>query len=291
MASVEISTKLFKERLKCKICESGLKAGKSRWFRCLKNHQVCEDCQTKNKKCPNPCGKPISEEHCEIIEDLLKAKSMRFSCSNESRGCQESSSEEAIINHEAECTYRLVKCPRINCDEKVPFRELLDHLKPSRGCKVMDVDLYNIFNRNPPFRFRIDKPSFDIGDIAADPIKITYNGKVFFLVSEKYPNQQNYRTWIQMYGSKYEAKNYFYTVKLHGNDQNPNVSSTFTAQVIPIDEDPTSILNGNNYFGIDFKVFKELFMNQDRLYKVSVELKNMKEEAKDDNNESGISDH
>ena len=129
MANVGDSSNVLKERLKCKICENGVKAGKLRWFRCLKQHQICETCKVNAEKCP--CGKDILEDHCEIIEELLKSKTMQFSCANESRGCPEVQCEESMLLHENECVYRLVQCPNMYCKSKVPFNELLEHMKIS----------------------------------------------------------------------------------------------------------------------------------------------------------------
>ena len=290
MASVEYSSQVFKERLKCKICENGLKAGKLRWFRCPLNHQVCQDCKAKCKKCP--CGKNISEFHCEIVEDLLKAKSMRFSCSNESRGCQESSGEEAMIHHEGECTYRLINCPHTTCKSKVPFHELLNHLETTENCKPSSQHnlKQNLFGC-AVMRFRLSKEHIENEKFSFSPAKIILGDKVFFFTSKKLSNREIYTMWIQMYGSKYEAKDYAYTVILKGNAQNQKVLSMFKSEVIPIDEDSKSISDGNKYFGICFKVFKELFINEDQTFRVDVTIMNVKDEkVKNNNEESGVSD-
>ena len=92
-----------------------------------------------------------------------------------------------------------------------------------------------------------------------------------------------------MVGSKYEAKNYYYTLELKGLD--PNVKNVFTGQVFSIDETREEIKDSKKCFGILFDSFKELFVDENRSYKMYITIRNMKKEAMDENYESGISDN
>ena len=120
------------DTLKCEICQSSLKAGKTRWYRCQNHHQICQTCKevTKREKCA--CLTKILKDHCPVTEKLLKIKVMRFSCMNESRGCTEIFGEEDMNIHEFECIYRIVECPRTSCKTKVQFQELVEHMKRMR---------------------------------------------------------------------------------------------------------------------------------------------------------------
>ena len=92
---------VIENELKCHSCEIGPRAGKSRlWYKCLTLHSICEYCNT-NGFCK--CGKELSTTHCKMTEELLKLKSMRFQCANESRGCQEIMLEEAICHFIISC--------------------------------------------------------------------------------------------------------------------------------------------------------------------------------------------
>ena len=85
-----------------------------------------------------------------------------------------------------------------------------------------------------------------------------------------------------------EAKNYYYTLEFHGID--PKCRSLYSAQVISIDESRDSIKQTYKHFGMDYCVFKSQFVDENRGYKISIGIRNEKEEVKDDNVESGISD-
>ena len=149
MASVsgQDFSQTFYEKLKCYICESRLKVGKHHWYKCFAFHLVCQDCKEVkgNKKCS--CTKPIASEYCEVIEALLNVDKMRFKCENLTRGCQETKEKEDMILHQTECDFRLVKCPQIICESKVPFLELVDHMK-AKICKTaadFATDLFDLY--------------------------------------------------------------------------------------------------------------------------------------------------
>ena len=130
MASICQVVETLLKVLKCQVCGDGPKAGQSHhWYKCLSCHSTCELC---SRALVCKCGKPISQEHCQVIEELLNMKIMRFKCQNQSRGCQEIFDEEAMISHQSKCDYRLVKCPKNNCDYQVPLLELPKHVNDNQ---------------------------------------------------------------------------------------------------------------------------------------------------------------
>ena len=133
MASKDTNQVLYEE-LKCRICESGPKAEKFEWYQCLSHHRICQDCKTGDTKELNkcPCGRFISAEHSPIMEEMLKLETTRFKCKNTKGGCREFLEKEAMISHEQECMYRLVNCPDLICDSKVPFHQLIQHMKTKK---------------------------------------------------------------------------------------------------------------------------------------------------------------
>ena len=284
MASVSEQdfSQTFYEKLKCYICESRLRAGKHHWYKCFAFHLVCQDCKEVkgNKKCS--CTKPIASEYCEVIEALLNTAKMQFKCENLIRGCQESSDKENIILHQTECIYRLVKCPRPSgCGLKVPFHELLDHMKPD--C-FLGKDLHGFYNECA-YNYDRKKP-----DGAYFIIKIILENKIFFSTMKLKDGVIHH--WIHFYGSPIEAKNYSYTLEYYNDAKTPTVTCSFSDQVVPIDETAGSIIENGNCFAISRKVLeKNLFRNRTLpIFKFSVKITNLKEEVKDENVESGVSD-
>ena len=272
------------DRLKCIFCGNHVRAGKYRWYKCFNGkHQICEDCKETKSKC---CGMLISK-YCEMTEELLKIKSIGFKCMNTSRGCQEIHGEEAMITHEAECIYRLVTCPNLECQDDVSFHELLEHLEQDYDFVTLELSNHKIVKEKSDF-FGAHSYAYSLGDFYFTLYKIVMGNRVFIFNGDKDRHNNTFYLWVQMVGSKFEAKNYYYTLEFHGIDS--NIKNHYFGQVVPIDETLESIKETKKYFGIDFDMFKAQFLDEDHNFEFSISIKNMKEEVKDDNEESGISD-
>ena len=90
-----------------------------------------------------------------------------------------------------------------------------------------------------------------------------------------------------MLGSPNEAKHFSCTLKLFG----PKSEISFKGEVAAIDEPFESLYKAGKCFAIPYSAFKAQFWDENCVYKYSLEIRNLKEEAKDDNYESGISDN
>ena len=273
MASGDMS-QIIANQLKCYACECGPRAGKPHWYKCLSSHQICENCKTTKCK----CGEAISKEHCKMTEALLKSNTMRFKCFNQSRGCLEISGEEAMIFHEQECIYRLVKCPRIGCQLKVPFNEVHQHMKDNHI-----IDKYYSISKGDKQVHRHFAKLNNTYFIKRFPVVFEFDGRTFYSLIRK-KNAIIYH-WIQFLGSPNEAKNYAYTLEYHANNASQR-TNIYTDQVVPVDETSDSIISSFNCFAMPFGMLKAKFMDKKGKFKFSVQIRNLK----DDNEESGISD-
>ena len=131
-------------------------------------------------------------------------------------------------------------------------------------------------------------PSNYFGDLnyCWRPVVFEFDGRIFYSVIDK---SDALFHWIQILGSPNEAKNYSYTLEYHANDASQS-TNVYTNRVIPIDETRDSIISEFNCFAMAFGMIKAQFMDKDGNFKYSVQIRNLKEEVKDDNVESGISD-
>jgi len=278
MAS-EGMNQVIETQLKCYACGSGPRAGKLHyWYKCLSSHQMCESCARVVCR----CGGGITIEHCKMTEALLKLKTMQFKCSNQTHGCQETSGEEAMVFHEEECIYRMVKCPAIDCKLKVPFHELPQHMKDKenhifRQYSILKGDKHLHQNEVKSFYTNCNW----------SPVVFEFDGRIFYNLIRK--KEQIFYHWIQFYGYPNEAKNYTYTLEYHANDASQS-TCVYTNRVIPIDQTSNSITSSFKCFTMTFGMMKAQFMDKDDKFKYSVQIRNLKEEVKDDNVESGISD-
>ena len=113
----------------CQICGDPARPGKRQWYRCLKLHQICQDCRKNYQKCS--CGNPISMEYCKMTEKLLAVNGLKFNCINAKNGCKDDFVENALDEHESECIFRQIPC-LLNtllptCNAKVVFHDLIQH--------------------------------------------------------------------------------------------------------------------------------------------------------------------
>ena len=279
-------------QLKCQVCKSGPRPDKVSRYNCLYGHVICQDCESKMDP--------------ELWTLLLN--SMQVKCINKSKGCNEVLTKEAMILHEPECiqNYRLVACPRDHESLlKMPFHELLDHLKKKHSLGYRHFKKLS-FNekliQNIPFKdgayystmwlyystvmIKIDGNFFihSMREICTkDPQNVNppkYYGKAQIYPQngdppEFYGKAQIYQ-WVHFIGSPKEAKNYTYTLEYYGND---GTTSTFTGQVIPVDEDYESIVSNYNSFKcfkIDFAQFASQFIKNKQI-KYSIMITNLKD--------------
>ena len=260
--------------LVCQICQDHARPGKRQWYRCLKLHQICQKCKAKTEKCS--CGKLISEEYCKMTEKWLSVKGLKFNCANTKHGCKEVLAENALEDHESECIFRLVLCPfnaMLNeCEAEVTFKDVIQHFEKQH---------YKLEDFNPTQKLNTFKMTGEDGYFL--PEKISVNDRMFLFCDKT--ESSNLYQWVYLLGSPTEAKHFAYTLKFHGKD----TTVTFEGKVAAIDESFDELTG--KCFVMPHKNFKAQFVDEDGKYEYSLKIRNLKEEAKDDNYESGISDN
>ena len=93
--------------------------------------------------------------------------------------------------------------------------------------------------------------------------------------------------WVYILGSPNQAKHFRYTLKLFG----PNATNTMEGQVAAIDESFDDLCEAGKCFAMPCNIFFSQFLDEDDVYEISLEIRNLKEEAMDDNYESAVSDN
>ena len=274
----------FRNDLVCQICRGHARPGKKQWYRCLDLHPICQDCKVKNEKCSCDGGHTISNEFCKMTEKLLSVVGMKYNCFNTKNGCQEVLAETALEDHESSCIYRVVQCLRnallAPCTEKVTFREVIQHYEDHGKVKLTEGNL-KMKHRNTCSEFYLDISG---GNRFFPPLKFSLNNQTFLLFHKT--EEKIVHLWVYMLGSPNEAKHFSYTLKLFG----PNTTLTIDGKVAAIDESFDTLSAAGKCFAYSHKNFIAQVLNENR-YEYSLEIRNLKEEAKDENYESGISDN
>ena len=271
----------------CQICGDPARPGTRQWYRCLKLHQICQDCRKNYQKCS--CGNPISMEYCKMTEKLLAVNGLKFNCINAKNGCKDDFVENALDEHESECIFRQVPCPSnaltwngYYCQVKVVFHDLIQHYKQHYEIKMVAYAC----NLSKIKTVKLGKEGLAGKDCWLHPFKYILNNQAF-LLCQKTTNKVVY-IWIYIHGSPIEAKHYSYTFKMIGkNGKDTEIS--FKGKVAAIDDSFDTLFKAGKCFSIPHDAFMAQFVDEGK-FEYLLEIRNLKEEAKDDNYESGISD-
>ena len=285
MASfLEDLTEVRKE-LVCKICGNPARPGKKYWYRCMNLHQICQDCKGKIEIDKCACGQPISFDYCKMTEKLLSVKRLKLNCINTKNGCQEVLADTALDEHESECIYRVVPCLTFNagiltrkCNATILFREVIDHYERHVQRNLLEGVL------NARGSQRCNDIALSGQDCFKNPIKFILNNHTFLLLHKT--QKKIVYLWVYMLGSPNEAKHFSYTLKLFG----PKTTLTIEGKVAAIDESFDTLSEAGKCFACPHKMFVAQVLDEEKKFEYLLEIRNLKEEVKDENYESGVSD-
>jgi hypothetical protein len=182
---------------------------------------------------------------------------------------------ESLLYHEVECQFRGIFCPFEQCQKEVPyivFKNLDDHLTEyhkdilSENTSYIESYFKNFSSWSTP-----------------SPTKLVLNNAQFFLVMarEKWPKGRFY-IWVYYYGSPEEAKNYHCSIKLFGDGE----EFIYNGPPRSLDESKDQIIGEDHALSLGF-----CRVPCEKTLKYSVKISCPKDEAKDEDVESGISDN
>merc|ERR1712062_814747 len=195
-------------------------------------------------------------------------------CKYKSYGCQEILMKEDMINHEQVCVYRPICCAICNC-AGYTYHGLMEHVtQVHKGLDVIEQKKFIIINSK-------------MGALNSQKLAITRISAFDFTFFEvgTITNQFMFK-WIYILGDPDVAKNFYYHVKIKNAS---GVELIFNDQVRSLSEYYTDITKSFKAFFLPIARVKE-FMDDNSQMVFEYQIRNMKEEAKDDNEESGISD-
>ena len=201
---------------------------------------------------------------------------MQFKCENLTRGCQETKEKEDMIFHQTECVCRLVKCPYLGCKSEVPFYELLEHMKRNYCTYTTQKAT---FGKKVKEYHELESPLI--------PERVEIENTTFFIIVKE--KDGAFYHWIQLYGSPQEAKNFSCTLE-YFQKESEKIAFSQTLEVISIDETADSIIENGKCLGASIKYFSSKIANGYGRFDYNYEIRNLKEEVKDENVESGVSD-
>ena len=270
------------------------------WYRntcCEEKRFACPDCMKKKsiKKELHICDTeyPKKKERTFVqyklltLEDIdpltVLMKQLPKLCQYKSNGCDEAYMLcDDMEDHEVQCPYRSTICADLKCNQKIPFIELMDHFNSEHKEFQVEIGTKFSFELPVPHWFGVDKSSFTNR-------QVNVFGRTFFLVTVF---DDPVSMWVYLYGDRDEAKKYFYHIRIRNGMTGQELSAF--EQVRSIDESATDVIkNGDAFTNKISKLRKFNVRCKERLkhyVTFDIEIRNMKEEAKDSDVESGISD-
>ena len=166
-----------------------------------------------------------------------------------------------------------------NCDAKVTFQDVIQHYLDHN--KVTALKKQELKVKLP---CKWTKKAATSEKYKWHPTEFTLDNQTF-LMCMKIRKDIVYH-WVYMLGSPDEAKHFSYTLKLFG----PKVTNTSEARVAAIDESFQALFESGKCFAMPRKCFVAQIVDEECNYELSLEIRNLKKEVKDDYYESGISD-
>lgn len=267
------------ETMQCFKCQAvpGLAKELQNRYSCVdKSHQLCESCKASCEcgsvvgKCPNPTIK-------QMLIDLP------VYCLHYNNGCRQifvQTQAESMDDHQKGCIFRQVFCPDLFCKEKVLFKDVVEHLKQ------VHKNPYWLVAQENKYTVMLGTEKAENGTIWL-PISIKISSGIDLFFVGKIINKIAH-FWLYIMASPLQAKNYTYTLSINGENGN-KFRSSFSDNARSLDEGLEEIIEKHPLFMIEIETIKKI-RNENQKLPVEITIHDLKAEAKDDNEESGVED-
>ena len=208
-------------------------------------------------------------------------------CKNGKYGCQEIAMPEELPLHEEICDYRKVNCVADNCKADVCYLNYMEHFESNHVIFHKFDEFDNIHeSKNNASAYSVDG-GFFFKDIESLRMNQVNAFDQTFLEVNHVQNGFVYQ-WVVLVGFKEETEKYCYQLSIT-NPTNVNDKITFSGKVRSLDETRKDIIAEQKCFIVGKQACKNLMDENEEIH-YRIELRNLKEEAKDENEESGIDD-
>ena len=240
----------------------------------------CATCRTE--KLPNSLRMPGTEG----LLQSLPVTSCRFKKNN----CPVVQDPKNIAYHEEDCQFRDIECPYCFCKDFIPQSTLEEHLISHTIDFVGRLDeAGNIKCENgyALVKKRLPSETFVNQKISRNLLgPINHDGKLFFVQYEKVHALKHVYFWVQMVGSKFEAKNFKYTIQLQENDEYG--SSTYKGPMKSLDDSKTKVFESKIGLTVPFEVIKK-YRDNDSTIDLEIKIEDLKPKDDEGDQDSMIS--
>ena len=188
---------------------------------------------------------------------------------------------EDLEHHQRKCIYRKVFCPHPGKNCQILYKDVIEHLETSH--KVHDFG-----EKNQLFSYFImDNIALENGTTWGVVKFATSCGAVFF--TSAIMVKERFCVLLTFMGSSDEAENYSSSITIENKIGEKINKFNFTGAVHTPDEKADNIISSGLLLSIEKDAAKRLW-NEKKELKFEITIRNLKEEAKDEDIESGVSD-
>jgi hypothetical protein len=245
-------------------------------------HATCNECFQISKVCK--CKLQI-KNRSDVLEKVRTT--LPLACKFRKNGCNAVLSLESLLYHEVDCQWRTIFCPILDCnsnkrnDTKIIFNLLENHFT-EHHTTFTNFKNYSMIKSNFT---GLTKDYLNGKEAVLAPFKLSLNGAQFF--REIVLVNKRVYIWIYYQGSKEEAKNYICTIKVYGGSENEEF--LYNGPPRSLDESKDEVIDGDYGLSMSLSQVKRLVSEGNMDYYVKISCP--KEEARDEDVESGISDN
>ena len=227
---------------------------------------------THCQNCLNAFLPKVTLRESPLVSKLIE--NLPLYCKFLNNGCSEVMLLDEMIEHESECIFRDIKCFR--CEKTIMFKDFDEH-QVNRICMPMAplTQKGAIYKRS--------KHQFEF-------VRFASGGRILALDRTFYEailfKNDIWYFWIYLLGTPEEAKHFCYEIRI---TKDPKRKISFNGQVQSVDHFFDSLLMKDDVLALPIIVMNK-FLDGNSKLNFEVKIRNLKEEAKDDFEESGIDD-
>jgi large subunit ribosomal protein LP2 len=237
---------------------------------------TCPPCvQAKIVQCGATCNVSNAPALSPFLANVLKMFPTK--CKFTHNGCQVFIALKELEVHEVDCVYRNINCPFVDCkSQNVSFIGLGEHLEANHGnlkkiSKARSKESIPMLDQQPP--------------VVWIPQELAFRNRSFFTEVHRDAALKSRHFWIYFHGTPEEAVHYSYRIKIVGAN---GKELMFKGNVYSLDETKKAILAKEDVIIQYDNQVKRLEVDGQINFEIT--LYSDKEEIKDEDVESGISD-
>jgi len=268
--------------LQCRKCKNipGPDGDQRNRYYCInESHSLCEE-----HKAECPCGSKVGKRPSPIVAKLLE--DLPWMCRNYEKGCREiNMNVEDLEHHQRKCIFRQVFCLWLLCKEKAMFKDVIEHYETLHQ-KLKEPKIVN--EETNKWTIKVTAKGVDLNnytDYSWYPWKVTTSyGNDFIMVA--YLVRKIFHFWPYFFGSVDEVTKFDCLCSFKSQT---GVEFTYRGPVHTLDKGKDDIIASGSFFAIPINAVN-FSLDEEKGNEVEVTIRNLKEEAKDSDTSSGVSD-